>query len=55
MSADSIGSSSEKNEAAKPELKKILPTLTKDEEDPREDDNWRRDAEMLRDRPPHHG
>jgi hypothetical protein len=39
----------------KPELKKILPTLTKDEEDPREDDDWRRDAEIARDRPPHHG
>ena len=44
-----------KSESNKPEFLKILPTLTNDEVDPREDDYWRRDAEMLRDRPPHHG
>ena len=55
MPTESTENSESKDVVAKPELKKILPTLTKDEEDPREDDNWRRDAEMLRDRPPHHG
>jgi len=55
MSADPADTSATKDPAEKPELTKILPTLTNDEVDPREDDDWRRDAEMLRDRPPHHG
>jgi len=34
---------------------KILPKVTQDEIDPREDDDSRRDAEIEGDRPPHHG
>ena len=40
--------------SGKAELSKILPTLTNDEVDPREDDHDRRDAEIAGDRPPHH-
>jgi hypothetical protein len=33
----------------------ILPKITQDEIDPREDDLARRDAEIAGDKPPHHG
>lgn len=33
----------------------LLPKVTSDEIDPREDDNTERDAEIKRDVPPHHG
>jgi hypothetical protein len=33
----------------------ILPKVTQDEIDPREDDLDRRDAEIAGDKPPHHG
>ncbi len=34
---------------------KILPKITHDEIDPREDDDSKRDSEIESDRPPHHG
>jgi hypothetical protein len=33
----------------------ILPKITQDEIDPREDDGLKRDQEIEGDRPPHHG
>lgn len=33
----------------------ILPKVTSDEIDPREDDSRRRDEEIAGDKPPHHG
>lgn len=33
----------------------ILPKVTQDEIDPREDDDALREAEITADRPPHHG